>query len=57
MQRKNVWTLNGEKEGGMNWELGIDIYSLLQIKSITNENLLYGAGNATQCSVVTCVLS
>ena len=27
--------------GGMNWEIGIDIYSLLFIKWITNKNLLY----------------
>ena len=27
--------------GGMNWEIGIDIYTLICIKWITNENLLY----------------
>ena len=39
----------------MNWEIGIDIYTLLTlyIKEITNENLLYSTGNSTQCSVVT----
>ena len=39
----------------MNWETGIDIYTLLIlcIKYITNENLLYSTGNSTQCSVVT----
>ena len=33
-----------EKMGGMTWEIGIDIYTLLMlcIKQITNENLLYG---------------
>ena len=35
------------KEGGMNWETGIDIYALLPIKQITNENQLYGTGNST----------
>ena len=25
--------------GGMNWEIGIEIYSLLCVKYITNENL------------------
>ena len=39
----------GEK-GGMNWEAGIHIYTLLCIKQITNENLLYSTGNSTQCS-------
>ena len=27
--------------GGMNWEIGIDIYTLMCIKWITNKNLLY----------------
>ena len=27
--------------GGMNWEIGIDIYTLVCIKWITNKNLLY----------------
>ena len=35
----------GESGGGvgsgMNWEIGIDIYTLICIKWITNENLLY----------------
>ena len=31
----------GEGGGGMNWEIGIDIYTLICIKWITNKNLLY----------------
>ena len=27
--------------GGMNWEIGIDIYTLICIKWITSKNLLY----------------
>ena len=27
--------------GGMNWEIGIDIYTLIRLKWITNKNLLY----------------
>ena len=27
--------------GGMNWEIEIDIYTLICIKQITNKNLLY----------------
>ena len=38
---------------GTNWEIGIDIYTLLCIKQVTNENPLYGTGNSTQCSMVT----
>ena len=35
---KWVWQGNG---GGMNWEIRIDIYTLICIKLITNKNLLY----------------
>ena len=31
----------GRGGGGMNWEIGIDIYTLIFIKWITNKNLLY----------------
>ena len=34
------------KGDGMNWEIGIDIYILLYIKWIINENLLYSSGNS-----------
>ena len=37
----------------MNWEIGIDVYTLLCVKQMTNENLLYSTGNSTQHSVVT----
>ena len=45
--------IKGGSGGGMNWETGIDIYTLLCIKYITKENPLYSTGNSTQCSVVT----
>ena len=47
MQRTNVWTPSGENGGGvgggggMNWEIGIDMYTLICIKWISNKNLLY----------------
>ena len=44
MQRTNVWTPRGESGGvwgGMNWEIGIDMYTLICINQITNEDLLY----------------
>ena len=46
MQRTNIWTPKGGSGGGcggggMNWEIGIDIYTLICIKQITNKNLLY----------------
>ena len=37
----------------MNREIGIDMYILLCIKQITNENLLYGTQNSTQFSAGT----
>ena len=52
-QITDVWTPRGEKGGGMYWEIGIDIYTVLCIKQITNENLLYSTGNSTPCSVET----
>ena len=36
-------------EGAMNWEIGIDIHTLLCIKQITNENRLYSTGNSMLC--------
>ena len=42
-----------KKGGGMNWEIGIDIYMPRCTKHITEENLLYSTGNSTQCPVVT----
>ena len=44
MQRTNVRTPSGESGGGagvMNWEIGIDTYTLICIKWITNKNLPY----------------
>ena len=39
----------------MNWEIGIDTYTLLIlcIKQITHEDLPHSSGNSTQGSVVT----
>ena len=51
----HTWIGDGNRgrDGGMNWEIGVDIYTLLCIKDITIENLMYSSGNCTQCSVVT----
>ena len=37
----------------VNWETGADIYTLLCIKQIANENLLCGTGNSTERSAMT----
>ena len=39
-------------ESGMNWEIGIDLYTLLCIKQIIHENLLYSTENPTQDFVI-----
>ena len=39
----------------INWEIGIDIYTLLYIKQITKKDLLHSTGNSTQYSVMTCM--
>ena len=49
----NLGIPGGKGVGGINWEIGIDIYTLLYIKYITNKDLLYGTGNSTQYSVMT----
>ena len=38
---------------GWDWEIRFDVYTLLCVKQITNENRLCSTGNSTQCSVVT----
>ena len=39
--------------GGMNWEICINIYTLLYLKYITNGKPLYNTGNYIQHSLVT----
>ena len=44
-----VMNIKAGKSSWVNWEPGINIYTLiLCIKWITNENLLYSTGNSTQ---------
>ena len=53
MWKTNLW-LPGDKElrGKINWEVAIDIYTLLYKKQITNQKLLYSTGNSTQYSAL-----
>ena len=48
-------TKEGVEGDGMNWEIGIGMYTLLTlcIKLIINESPLYSSANSTQWSVVT----
>ena len=44
----------GERwRGGMNWEVGIGIGTLLYAKQIINKDLLYSTGNNIQYFVIT----
>ena len=42
--RKQSCGYQGERVGGVNWEIEIDIYMLLYIKQITNKDLKAGEG-------------
>ena len=53
MQKINFWLPGGKGGGGINWEIGIDIYTLLYIKQITHMDLLYSTGNSPQHSLMT----
>ena len=43
--------IGGRGGGGIDWEVGIDMYTLLYLKQITNKDLL--SGNSAQYSVIT----
>ena len=42
----------GKAVGEINEEFGVDTYTLLYIKQITNKDLLYSTGNSTQYFVI-----
>ena len=50
--RKQTYSYWGEKREGINQEVGIDMFTLLNIKWITDKDLLYSTGNATQYLVM-----
>ena len=39
-------------QGGINWEIGLDIHIVLYIKQINNKDLLYSRGKSIQHSVM-----
>ena len=53
VEKKSMDTKGGKRGRGINWEIGIDVYTLLYIKQITNKDLQYSTGNSTQYSVMT----
>ena len=51
--RKQTYGYQGVRWGGwINWKIGIDVYTLLYMKQITNKNLLYSTGDSAQYSVM-----
>ena len=52
-QRTNLWLPGGKGGGGIVREFGIDMYTLLYLKWITNKDLLYSIGNSAQYYVTT----
>ena len=49
--KKQTYGHHWDSGGGINWEIGIDIHTLLCIKQITNKDLLYSTENSTQYSL------
>ena len=39
--------------GGIKWDLGINIYTLLYVKQIINKDVLDSTGNSTPYSLIT----
>ena len=51
--RKQIYSYQRGKGVRINQEFAINIFTLLYVKLITNKDLLYNAGNYTQCFVIT----
>ena len=48
---QNKLTVTGGKDGGSDREFGMDMYTLLYLKWITNKDLLYSTWDSAQCYV------
>ena len=46
-RREQMYGHQGVMGSGMNWEIGIDIYTLKRIKQMPNKNLQYKKTNKT----------
>ena len=47
-QTYGYWVVGGEWRRGIVREFGMDLYTLLYLKWITNKDLLYSTGNSAQ---------
>ena len=56
-RREQTYGHQGGKAAGgggvMNWEIGIDMYTLACVKQIASGNMLYSTGSSARCSVTT----
>ena len=43
-----LMVIKGKRGGGINWEFGININTLIYVKQINNKDLLYNTGNYIQ---------
>ena len=43
---------SGGRGGGINWEIGIDIFTLPCVKQIASGRLLHSTGSSARCSVM-----
>ena len=51
--RNEFMVTGGKGGGGIDWEFGIDMYTLLYLKQITHKDLIHSTGNSAQYSVIT----
>ena len=52
LENEFMVTSRDRSGGDRDWELGTDKCTLLYLKQITNKDLLYSTGNATQYSII-----
>ena len=50
--RKQTYGYKRKQWGGINWEYGINRYTPLYIKQVSNKDLLYSTGNYIQSPVI-----
>ena len=51
--REGTYTRREHSGRGIDWEFGMDMYTLLCLKQIIKKDLLYSTGNAAQYSIIT----
>ena len=52
MARITKLSMLGSRTGGIDWEFGMDMYTVLSLKQTTYKGLLYSPGNSAQHFVI-----